>query len=416
MRRRLSRLGWSCFCGFLLQCVLLSGKAARVDGRSILLNGGDDAASAMLIHESQFPIGSVLQDPATLRMNTLDDLVGRVAGKPSLKAYATWGNFDEYWPSARINFEGKTHEALIAWQENTRFKATGDGRRIIVTAAEGGNTDAADLLLRDADGRILTQFQCKLGSDAAMKALKDSKYNGMTILTSDESLCNIKLGLLKTEMNATRRGIQVPEDWAAVRSAIESGRLASELPSHASLILRSDVEVTAKSVVSRAWEIAGDTVDAVDTPVDVTIAAMNAVNRIPANAAIAKAAGPILIVVDYAANIYLVYVDYGRFRNGDIGGVYFTFKTSLHAAQMAFTTAAIVDPEPTTKVVCAVTAIVLAVIDVASDPIYAATKARTEELYRTLERDERYYYCRQQLINEMDNAPLPRLPSPATTW
>jgi hypothetical protein len=133
-------------------------------------------------------------------------------------------------------------------------------------------------------------------------------------------------------------------------------------------------------------------------------AASKAVRLIPDASRFAKAAGPVLIVVDYAANAYLIYVDYGRFRDGDIGGVYFAFKTSLRAAQMGFTTLALYDPEPTTKAVAVVVAVVIAVVDVISDPIYEATTARTEELYRTLERDERYYYCRQQLIQETADA------------
>jgi hypothetical protein len=141
--------------------------------------------------------------------------------------------------------------------------------------------------------------------------------------------------------------------------------------------------------------------------------AVTAIGKIPGATTTLKVAGRILIVVDYGANAYATYSDYSRWQEGEIGGGYFAYRTSLHSAQMALTTYAIYAPDPTTvsKWAAAVLAVAVATADMVSDPIYEASQARSRELLSDLERDERYLYCRANILRGANHSASSLVPS-----
>ena len=312
-------------------------------------------------------------------------------------------------------YPGKFHEAKVLLEENGRFAARGDPRRLLATAAEGGSHHPADLLLVDSKtGRILERYQSKLGSGAAVDALRDRKYAGMKIIPSQDGMKEIMRGLRQAKANATRRGIGLSPEMQMVQDALRDGRLMTHLPSGAPLASRSDVEQQAYRWVKLSWQKLGPASVMAD---QAAASAVTAIGKIPGAKTTFRVGGRALIVVDYGANAYAIYSDYGRWQESEIGGGYFAYKTSLHSAQMALTTYALWAPDPTTasKWIAAGLAVIVAGADMISDPIYEASQARSRELLSKLERDERYFHCRACILSEANHAGSSPAPSDALT-
>ncbi len=105
-----------------------------------------------------------------------------------------------------------------------------------------------------------------------------------------------------------------------------------------------------------------------------------------------------LVIVDLATNAYFTYGDYGRWQSGEIGGEYFGFKAGLRAVQSAVTIVwAFGPPDPVTKSVSGVAALVLIGVDVVSDPFYEAAQARAREVLEEVDQTARLDICRMQL-------------------
>jgi len=121
---------------------------------------------------------------------------------------------------------------------------------------------------------------------------------------------------------------------------------------------------------------------------------------------VGSSAGKVLVVVDVGANAYLIYDDFMRWDRSEISGGYFGLKAGLHSAQIALTVYAFWAPDPTfvSKLVAGGGALLLTVAGAVSDPLYAAAQERTSQLLRELEREERYNYCRRQILADMQRA------------
>jgi hypothetical protein len=185
---------------------------------------------------------------------SLHALIEVTAGTPSAEAYARYGgDLERYWQVVESQRAGKTFEACVAWQENVRLRAVGDGRRILVTAAEGRTASAADLLLVDESGQVLEQIQCKLGWKYAKDALVDPKYGGMRIMTPADELEILRLKLAQREASAAMRGVNLTDDWQAVREAFDTGRLVTRTSSGAPLPLRAEVTRAARESLEPSW-------------------------------------------------------------------------------------------------------------------------------------------------------------------
>lgn len=161
-----------------------------------------------------FAVSQSLVNPKTPTLS-FQDLVDLSAGKPSLSKYARYGgDFDRYWQAGSSQRTGKTFEAMVAYQDNHPIlwkrllrAARGNKDRIVVTAAEGAGGHPADLLKIDKHGIVQEQYQAKLGWKAAVKALREPKYAGMSILTSEDALEIIQRKLFQKEQAALSRGV-----------------------------------------------------------------------------------------------------------------------------------------------------------------------------------------------------------------
>jgi hypothetical protein len=224
----------------------------------------------------------------------------------------------------------------------------------------------------------------------------------MHVLTTSESLDGIKAELVFREAKAARRGLPLAARWEQVKEALRSGRLVERLPSGAKLISRAVAESHALRMVRQAWNVL---TKGARGPLILAGKSLDLVLKLPGVRTGFKIVGKGVIVLDYVANGYLTYVDYQRWQDGEINGGYFAFKSLLRAAQSGLTTWAICGPDPTTvsKWIAGSLALVLTVVDLASDPIYEAAQSRTRELLGSLERDERYYHSRHEILRQMDS-------------
>jgi hypothetical protein len=155
------------------------------------------------------------------------------------------GDFTSYWSTCQGGREGKAFEAVICDTHNRRAVASGAGDRLVPTAAVGYPHDSADLLLLRADGSVLKRVQAKSGVGALIDAIDDERYVGMDLVAPRESYDALRVRLIAEIEHAQRRGINLPERWARVREAVETGRVWRSIPCEAPLPERAAVgEVT----------------------------------------------------------------------------------------------------------------------------------------------------------------------------
>jgi hypothetical protein len=354
---------------------LLQVRAAAFGQRSLVLPPG-------VVRPSQFVVGRSILRPRTTTFGSVNDLVRITAGDVSRSAYAKFGAFARYWQASRSSRAGKAFEALIAFQENERLRLLGRGERILVTEVEGAAQDAADLLHVSSAGQIAGRSQAKLGWRAALAALENPKYAGLSIVTSRDSLSIIEVRLAAAKASSLRRGVPLAASWMDVDLAIRDGRLMSKLPSGAGLPTRVAAEAAAERAALESWKQVGR------------------LSRQGFWATGGRVVGRTLVVVDYGYLGYRTYEDVSRYRSGDIGGGYLAYRGSLRVAQAYVTYVAIVDPEPFTKFTAAAGAIVLTVIDEASDHVYEQRRQAFLQILRQLDRNEQYHAVRLQLQKE----------------
>ena len=219
----------------------------------------------------------------------------------------------------------------------------------------------------------------------------------MGILTTRDSFSILEKELASAEAKAARRGLSLSPEWQGVRDAIDGGRLpgswaGKQLPTAESikrLSLAHVQEHFAASADRLAPRVTGQMGELMSTS--------------------SKVVGKALVVVDVAGTAYFEYVDVNRYRSGEIGGGYLTFKSTLRASQLSLAYYAAATPEPVTKAVAGVASIVLVVADIASDPIYQYAYQRRKEaaamVLESVKREERYYAARQQLLSLSPSSP-----------
>lgn len=182
------------------------------------------------------------------------DLVTRTAGAVNpnrISEYA--GDFDEYWKRARVNFEGKTFEAIVADTTNARNKAVREAARLVPNAMLGNHTAPADLLLVKTSGAAPTLVQAKLHASGVIEALGDPKYRGMDVVTCRESLDDLVARLKQETAKAARRELPLAPEYQRLKDALESGRVWKKLPCGAPLPERSHVEAVSRTHYQAQW-------------------------------------------------------------------------------------------------------------------------------------------------------------------
>lgn len=401
---------WVCLSWFLSGAVLFGTAHNCALAQSVLLEA---APGTLRLSNSDdaFAIGTVLHNPRTLQVTTLEELIELTAGKARQPAFVKYvGDFDAYWKARKTGAAGKAFEAIEVFEENRRLASMGDGRRYILTAVEGRPGHAADVVEINRWGKIRGRLQFKAGSEEARKALDNPKFAGMRIVTCKDSLDHIKKKL-SSEMNkAARRGLTLSPKWQRVRDAIKDGRLLRKWPSGASPSSRSATYLEVERVARKHWHRLAKAnrsfMKLAAKPLVLVTKPLAALSKTRLGKILGSAAGKGLVVVDVAANVYLLIDDFTRWNRSEIGGGYFGFKAGLRSAQIALTAYAFWAPDPSlvTKLASAGGALLLIVADIVSDPFYAAAQDRTRQLLLELERAERYHHCRRQILVEMDRA------------
>jgi hypothetical protein len=322
-----------------------------------------------------FAVGRSLVAPNTLKLRGLKEYMRATGDGVTLKAFSAYGaSFSKYWGVTRKSRSGKAFEAIVASRESLRLARTGDARRLIVTAAEGGRAHPADLLLRSADSAIARQYQLKLGAKAGAMAVTKEKYAGMTILLPRDQMKLVARKLAEAEAKAARRGLPLAPRWRAVKEAIEEGRLTSRLPSGTLAPSRRTIERFAKWHTGKIWK----GMDRVGTWV-----------------------GRGMLVVDVAEAGYTTYSDIQRYRAGEIGGEYLAARGSLRTVQVGLGIYAAVTPDPFSKAAAAVGIVVIIVSTEVIDSVHEARRAAADRLIADIDRTEQYRSVQRSLLRQI---------------
>lgn len=382
----------------VLLLTLAAGLAtAPAQARSVL----SSAPSAAELRSQQLRQLAPYRGQHTLRLRQLSELLPAVTGRPSLAKYIKYGgNFRRYWRAGESAFVGKGFEAIVALRENSRRAATGQTNRLLVTAAEGFGSDAADIVDMADDGRVLHRFQAKLGAGAAKQALFDARYTGMTIITTPESFAEIRAELARQQVNALRRGIVLDARTQHVAHAVASGRLTDSIAHGIQAPSRREAARIVRHQVAGEWRTLGRRI-AIPTRVMTTVTRpmLSAGRLLQTNRVFARG----LLVADVGLAAYRTYGDFYRYRAGEISGGYLAFKASLRSAQVGLTIYATVIPaDPASKGLAAFAAGACIVLDTVSDPLHALWHAPTDAgLLAQLENHERASCVRQSLLGQL---------------
>lgn len=230
---------------------------------------------------------------------SFQDLVSRTAGEVNPQRIGEYGGeFVDYWKNARVSFEGKTFEAIVADTMNARNKAVHETARLVPNAVLGNHTAPADLLLVKSPGSVPTLVQAKLGADGVLEALGDPKYRGMDIVTCHESLNELDSRLGKEMSKATRRGLPLATEYQRLKDALESGRVWKKLPCGAPLPERSHVEAVSRNHYQGEWNATAKKLAAATDDAALAVATAGTTTpKIPKVATVAKAGGAVDDVV-----------------------------------------------------------------------------------------------------------------------
>lgn len=280
---------------------------------------------------------------------SLEDLIASTAGDVRADKLAKYGgDFTAYWQAASSSIEGKAFEAIAANTSNGRFRATGEGTRLIPTAFLGQAGDPADLVVVNATGGEVSRVQAKLGVRQVIDALEEARYAEMDLLTTQDSYDALQKALDDEAAKSLRRGVPMKPSMQRLARAMDSGRIWSRLPCGAPLPQRAPVSAVARSHYSARWEAVRDTavVTQDDTVRGVARVARETVKATPSEAIcaasrtlddatvpaisagedvlkaagrkIVRMAGPIASGVEVAVSVIEIADTESRFANGDM--------------------------------------------------------------------------------------------------
>ncbi|GHT47076.1 hypothetical protein FACS189454_09130 [Planctomycetales bacterium] len=87
----------------------------------------------------------------------------------------------------------------------------------------------ADLVRLNKHGRIIGQYQLKLGRVAVLEALGEQKYVGMKIIAPPDTIQSIRQELQKEILKAQNSGKAIAPKWLQIANAIKSGQLTDNI-------------------------------------------------------------------------------------------------------------------------------------------------------------------------------------------
>lgn len=348
---------------------------------------------------STFPVGNkTVGDPfaigkTLLKTNTLDyikqpDLIAKVAGKPSMKSFNKYGgDFDKYYEAVESQRAGKVFEAMDVFKKNRELARSGSSRRFLVTAAEGYPGHAADVL--EINPLVKRQFQYKSNWNNGQSALFEPKYSGMKIVIPKDKMEILKQNLNKAESKALRRNVALSPKWQTTKKAILDRRII------ASSLSTKDIKAASKRTLQAEWNKLVFEIEARSTSNVVKSSSATAGSKV-----VGKTVAGGLIVLGIAAEGYQTYTQWERYRSGEIGGDHFTTKLTMQGAQIGLAGALFAAPEPIVTKIGGLVVIVL--VFAGGDQIVETSIEKRQEhakhILETIDRDERFYSARQQLL------------------
>lgn len=333
-----------------------------------------------------FAIGKTL-----LKTNTLDyikqpDLIAKVAGKPSMNAFNKYGgDFDKYYKAVESQRAGKVFEAMDVFKKNRELARSGSSRRFLVTAAEGYPGHAADVL--EINGLVKRQFQYKSNWNNGQSALFEPKYSGMKIVIPKDKMEILKQNLNKAESKALRRNVALNPKWQTTKEAILDRRII------ASSLSTKDIEAASKRTLQAEWNKRAFEIEARSTPNVVKSSSATAGSK-----GLGKTLAKGFIVIDIAGSGYQTYEDWGRYSSQEISGSFLAAKVTMRGSQLALAGYLLTMPEPIATKIAFAGVMVLIAVDIISDSIYEKRQEHAKHILETIDRDERFYSARQQLL------------------
>ncbi len=211
------------------------------------------AVSAPQVIESVGEIGVGLKEwPAVLP--TLKEMVEIVMGKVSKEALINHATFESYWASSSNSRAGYALEATFSDTFNRRAGATSLQTRILPTKYLGHTHSAADLFEIDKAGKVIAEYQCKLGHTQMLEALDDPKYANMKLVTTEETLKSLKDELAQKKVQA--RSLPLSDKMKQLDDALNSGRLLQKSPCGAPLPTKEFCSKVAREVTENLYHTA----------------------------------------------------------------------------------------------------------------------------------------------------------------
>ncbi len=209
------------------------------------LPAGTGPATPQVPVEHSVSVPAQLHNPEWVREKVLGTVNERAVGKHA--------DFDSYYSSRMKSARGYALEAESTITVNSRMRATGKPIRWIPSATINGRHSTIDIYEVDiATGKVLRRIQAKAGANAAWQALTDAKYENMHILTTQESYRQLERELKRVEA----RGKPLNSKYAALKKAIQTGRLMRRLPCGAPLPEASHLDNVARAYLQKHWKLA----------------------------------------------------------------------------------------------------------------------------------------------------------------
>ncbi|MBN8459856.1 MAG: hypothetical protein J0M04_18655 [Verrucomicrobia bacterium] len=371
--------------------------------------------------------GTLIAKPATLDAGGLDPLLGKVAdGINPAQIGKHGGDFETYYALCERGRAGKVFEAVVADRANPALAK--DGRSLLVTAAEGAKHDPADLVMavRSESGWLITaeRYQLKLGYSAVKSAIGDARYAGMRIVTTKDVVEAIEETIRRETIRNAGRGLGLSPEAAALKEALDSGRILRNLPGGAPLPTEAEVLAICRTHTEGLWiklakaagfagSAPGTVVPAVaeEALIGIRLAASGtgavtedllAANRTRRFEAVLgrtmDLAGRAICVADLAYSSYQMAVDFQGLQSGAITVEEFALRNVLRATRMVLEVAFMVDPEPISKIGLVVATITVAAAEMVGDHFIEAGRSAREAALMELETETRYAMVREMVL------------------
>jgi hypothetical protein len=372
----------------------------------------------------RFALGAKIDDPISLRTPTKllhEKTIGRI--RPD--KFTAYANADGYWAAAGTGTRGKFFESQSVLQANSSLKKQGSLYRYAITAVENDPGHPADVVLLNAQGRVVARYQLKStrNVDDIVRFASDARYTGMPIVTHPETLAALQKKLDSVVRSSSRRGLPIPAKWESVSKKLIDGQITDRLVEGKRVSSYAATSENARRFRVFQWgkgpsggrstkQAADAVAKSVVLPRTLTKVGVS-VSRI--------VRGTFVVLEVVSAPVDLGFAAYGfydaheRYSQGRLDQDLYAAKLSVHTTQAALGGAAfyslgvglelIAAPEPiVTKVVGVVVVVggvVVIATDIAVDALAAGRDRARQQMLEALGDSERHLACRDYLLERL---------------